>query len=49
MNGTLDGVLGDVAILAPPYDASSLELDEIVDKFTEGLRLALAGINAATY
>ena len=41
VSGTLDGVSGDVAILAPPYNASTAELDEIVEKFAEGLEAAL--------
>ncbi|MCH7822663.1 MAG: aspartate aminotransferase family protein [Proteobacteria bacterium] len=41
VSGTLDGVSGDVAILAPPYNASDSELDEIVEKFAGGLRAAL--------
>ena len=46
VSGTLDGVSGDVAILAPPYHASDAELDEIVSKFAEGLRTALAEVGA---
>ena len=41
VSGTLDGVSGDVAILAPPYNASAEELDEIVEKFAAGLKAAL--------
>jgi adenosylmethionine-8-amino-7-oxononanoate aminotransferase len=47
VSGTVDGVHGDVVILAPPYNASDSELDEITDKLSRGLRLALADINAA--
>ncbi len=47
VSGTLDGVNGDVVIIAPPYNASAQELDEIIEKFSVGLRLALADINAA--
>ncbi len=41
ISGTLDGVNGDVAILAPPYIASDVELDEIADKFEISLRQVL--------
>ncbi len=47
VSGTIDGVNGDVVVIAPPYNASPAELDEISDKFATGLRLALADINAA--
>jgi len=35
-----------VAILVPPYNASASELDEIVDKFAEGLKAALGDVGA---
>ena len=47
VNGTVDGRSGDVAILAPPYNASVAKLDEITDIFGKGLMLALADIGAA--
>jgi adenosylmethionine-8-amino-7-oxononanoate aminotransferase len=47
VSGTIDGVSGDVVIIAPPYNASSGELEEIADKLANGLRLALAEIQAA--
>lgn len=47
VNGTVDGVCGDVAILAPPFNASTAELDEMVDTFAKSLLLALADIKAA--
>lgn len=47
VSGTVDGENGDVVILAPPYNASDAELDEIADKLSQGLRLALKDINAA--
>ncbi|MDH3533960.1 MAG: aminotransferase class III-fold pyridoxal phosphate-dependent enzyme, partial [Gammaproteobacteria bacterium] len=47
VSGTVDGISGDVAILAPPYNVSVAELDEIVDIFGKGLMLALADIGAA--
>lgn len=47
VSGTIDGVHGDVVIIAPPYNASDAELDEIADKLGRGLRLALSDIGAA--
>ena len=32
VGGNVDGVSGDIVILAPPYNASDAELDEITDK-----------------
>lgn len=43
--GTLDGVRGDVTILAPPYIATDNELEEIIDKFDRTLRHVLNDIN----
>lgn len=47
VSGTIDGINGDVAIIAPPYNATRAELDEIVDKLATGASKALADINAA--
>ena len=47
VSGTIDGVNGDVVIIAPPYNASSGELEEIAEKLAGGLQLALADIKAA--
>jgi adenosylmethionine-8-amino-7-oxononanoate aminotransferase len=44
MGGNVDGVSGDTVILAPPYNATAAELDEIVDKLDRSVREALAGI-----
>ncbi|MBT8079699.1 MAG: aspartate aminotransferase family protein [Gammaproteobacteria bacterium] len=44
VGGNVDGRSGDVAILAPPYNASDKELDEIAGKFERGLRRALADV-----
>lgn len=41
VGGTVDGVHGDVAILAPPYIATDQEIEEIVDKFELALRRVL--------
>lgn len=46
VSGTLDGVSGDVVIIAPPYNATAAELDEIIDKLSSGLRRALTDIKA---
>ena len=46
VSGTIDGVRGDVVIIAPPYIAGESEIDEIVDKFAGSLPRALADIGA---
>jgi adenosylmethionine-8-amino-7-oxononanoate aminotransferase len=45
--GNVDGMRGDTAILAPPYNATDAELDEIGALFARGARAALAEIGAA--
>ncbi|HEY1382125.1 MAG TPA: aspartate aminotransferase family protein [Dongiaceae bacterium] len=47
MGGNVDGVAGDTVILAPPYNASAAELEEIADKLECSVREALAGMPAA--
>jgi adenosylmethionine-8-amino-7-oxononanoate aminotransferase len=42
VGGNVDGINGDVVILAPPYNASDLELDEIVSKTARSVRQVLA-------
>jgi adenosylmethionine-8-amino-7-oxononanoate aminotransferase len=44
MGGNVDGVAGDTVILAPPYNATPSELDEIVDKLDCSVRQALMDI-----
>jgi adenosylmethionine-8-amino-7-oxononanoate aminotransferase len=44
VSGTVDGVNGDVVVIAPPYIANPAEIDEIVDKFSVGLRRSLVEI-----
>jgi len=44
VGGNVDGVNGDIVIIAPPYNASDDELAEIVDKFGNAARKALAAI-----
>lgn len=46
MGGNVDGVTGDTVILAPPYNATSSELDEIMDKLDRSIRQALAELPA---
>ena len=41
MGGNVDGVAGDTVIVAPPYNATPAELDEIVDKLDLSVRQAL--------
>ena len=41
VGGNVDGVNGDVVILAPPYNASDSELAEIVDKMAMSIRQVL--------
>ena len=40
-SGNVDGVAGDIVILAPPYNATSAELTEIVDKTARSIRQVL--------
>lgn len=42
VGGNVDGVNGDVVILAPPYNASDSELAEMVDKMATSIRQVLA-------
>ena len=46
VSGTVDGINGDVVVIAPPYNASDSELDEIVDKLSASLRNSLIAIKA---
>lgn len=41
VGGNVDGVSGDIVILAPPYNASDAELVEIVDKCATSIRQVL--------
>jgi adenosylmethionine-8-amino-7-oxononanoate aminotransferase len=41
-SGNVDGTNGDTAILAPPYNASDSELDEIAGKFVQAVQRATA-------
>lgn len=42
--GHVDGAAGDTVILAPPFNASDAELDEIVDKLVATLETVIAGL-----
>jgi adenosylmethionine-8-amino-7-oxononanoate aminotransferase len=41
VGGNVDGVHGDIVILAPPYNATDAELQEIVAKTAQSVRLVL--------
>ncbi len=41
--GNVDGTAGDTIIIAPPYNASDAELEEIVEKFARAVGAALGG------
>ncbi|MCA3561650.1 MAG: aspartate aminotransferase family protein [Aestuariivirga sp.] len=41
VGGNVDGINGDVVILAPPYNASDAELQEIVEKTVNSIRQVL--------
>jgi adenosylmethionine-8-amino-7-oxononanoate aminotransferase len=42
VGGNVDGINGDVVILAPPYNSSDSELTEMVDKMAASVRQVLA-------
>lgn len=41
VGGNVDGTRGDIVILAPPYNASQAELDEIIDKAATSIKQVL--------
>lgn len=47
VGGNVDGINGDVVILAPPYNATDAELDEIVSKMAKSVKevLTASGFN----
>ncbi len=47
VGGNVDGVSGDIVIIAPPYNASDDELAEIADKFGHAVRKTLKSIDLA--
>ena len=44
VGGNVDGVKGDHVILAPPYNATRAELEEIVDKLQGSLTDVMAAL-----
>jgi adenosylmethionine-8-amino-7-oxononanoate aminotransferase len=42
-SGNVDGTAGDTIIIAPPYNASDGELEEIVTKLVRAVDAALTG------
>ena len=44
--GHVDGAAGDTVILAPPFNATDAELDEIADKLVATLETVVAGLPA---
>jgi len=44
MGGNVDGTRGDTVILAPPYNATTDELEQIVERFTRSVAAALAEV-----
>ncbi len=44
-SGTMDGVLGDHVIVAPPYNVIAAEVDEIVERVTAMVGTAMSTIN----
>lgn len=47
MGGNVDGISGDTVIIAPPYNATSAELDEIVEKLNHSIWQALGELRTA--
>ena len=46
VGGNVDGVSGDAIILAPPFNSSAAEFDEICGLFTHAVRTAVASLPA---
>jgi adenosylmethionine-8-amino-7-oxononanoate aminotransferase len=47
VGGNVDGINGDVVILAPPYNATDDELDEIVSKMAKSVKAVLSEAKSA--
>jgi hypothetical protein len=47
VGGNVDGTNGDVVILAPPYNATETELDEIVYKMAKSVKEVLGAVGSA--
>jgi len=45
VGGNVDGINGDVVILAPPYNATDAELEEMVGKMAKSIRQVLSAHN----
>jgi hypothetical protein len=45
VGGNFDGRAGDCVIVAPPYNATANELDEIIDKTVKSIRQVLNGVH----
>jgi adenosylmethionine-8-amino-7-oxononanoate aminotransferase len=43
-SGNVDGTNGDTVVVAPPYNASDVELEELVTKLVRGVRGAVASV-----
>ena len=48
VGGNVDGINGDVIILAPPYNSSDAELTEMVDKMAKSIKQVLAAKGLAS-
>jgi adenosylmethionine-8-amino-7-oxononanoate aminotransferase len=44
MGGNVDGRRGDTVIIAPPYNASANDLEQIVERFADSVQSALAEV-----
>ena len=47
VSGNVDGISGDIVILAPPYNCTDAELTEIVDKTARSIRQVLSSARLA--
>ncbi|MNR43796.1 hypothetical protein D3C85_1624600 [compost metagenome] len=41
MGGTVDGVHGDHVLFAPPFICTAADIDNIVDRFAQAVRVVL--------
>jgi adenosylmethionine-8-amino-7-oxononanoate aminotransferase len=47
VSGTVDGIVGDVAIVSPPYNASDEVLGELVERFANAVHKAATDLGAS--
>ena len=47
VSGTVDGIVGDVAIVSPPYNASDEVLGELVERFASAVHKAVTDLGAS--